>query len=485
MIEYTGRWTAEDKERLLDHVDSLTPRQIELIESDFWNIWGRPEQTPYLDIPFNKWNWWLLICGRGFGKTKSGVEWVLWEVMNAKIKLRIFVVAATASDLVGTIITGPSGFLASAPKFMMPHWDKGNNWLIFPNGCEIRLFSAESPERLRGPNAHHIWFDEVAAYPQIESGNVEALNQGLFVTRLPIEGGNKVVVTTTPKNFPWLRAKMKEAETNPKFIITRGSSYDNALNLGDNFFQNLKHFEGTEFGRQEIYGDIVDLGGAKPVDERDIQIWDPHKHFPELVYCVVSVDPAYTEKTSNDPTATWVLGVFWDEKIHDYSIIVCDVWEAHLAYPDLRNRLKSVWNTEYGFNEIYPNVIIIEQKASGISITQDLAREDIKIHPYNPGRDDKFTRMSKAAVVIKQKRFYVMGGFNGRKYAEWCTAAIDQLINFPAVEHDDFVDALSQALNYLNDNNFVGSHPNRQVIHPDNIGRDSSSSSTAYNFYSV
>lgn len=481
MIEYTGRWTEEDKEKLIEVIPTLTQNEIDVVNCDFWNIHGRASQTPYLDRPIDSWNLWLLICGRGFGKSRAGVEFCLWTIMQSKVPIKITVVAATGADLIGTIITGDSGFLANAPKFMYPVWNRGNDWLTFPNGSEIRCYTSSAPERLRGVNAHHAWMDELAAWEGIEQGKTDALDQVMLSTRLPVEGGNKIICTTTPKNIPWLRQQLATAPSNPRVILTRGSSYDNADNLGEVFFENLKsRFEGTTFGQQEIYGDLVDLGGTRPVREEDIKTWDPHKQVPDCAFVLASLDPAFTERTSGDPSAVWVLGVFWNTEMHDYCVIVLDVWQAHLAYPDLKDRMLDVWEESYAGNEIQCNMLLIEQKGSGMSITQDLNRMGITTRGYNPGRDDKFARISKGASVIQQGRFYVMGSFPGSKsrYAPWVEEAIDQVVNFPSTEHDDYVDSLSQALIYLIDSGFVCEYPGRRPLSPDMLDKESRQTSS-------
>lgn len=413
--------------------------------------------------------------------TSAGVHWVLWEIIHATKPLRICVVAATASDLEGTIICGPSGFIANCPKFLGMEWQKGHNWLVFNNGCQVRMYTAESPSRLRGPNFDLAWLDELAAWPQIEQNNVEAIDQVLLSTRLPVAGGNRIAVTTTPKNFKWLRDKLEEAKHNPRIMVSRGSTFDNAANLGASFIENVKQrFEGTPLGLQELSGELIDLGGVKPVREEDIKTWDPHKQVPDCAFVLASLDPAFTERTSGDPSAVWVLGVFWNTEMHDYCVIVLDVWQAHLAYPDLKDRMLDVWEESYAGNEIQCNMLLIEQKGSGMSITQDLNRMGITTRGYNPGRDDKFARISKGASVIQQGRFYVMGSFPGSKsrYAPWVEEAIDQVVNFPSTEHDDFVDSLSQALIYLIDSGFVCEYPGRRPLSPDMLDKESRQSSS-------
>jgi predicted phage terminase large subunit-like protein len=133
-------------------------------------------------------------------------------------------------------------------------------------------------------------------------------------------------------------------------------------------------------------------------------------------------------------------------------------------------------------------MLLIEQKASGMSITQDLNRMGLTTRGYNPGRDDKFTRISKGATLIQQGRFYVMGSFPGSKsrYAPWVAEAIDQIVNFPSVEHDDYVDSLSQALIYLIDSGFVCEYPGRRVRSPDMMDADErGGGSTRGNCYSI
>lgn len=229
-----------------------------------------------------------MLAGRGFGKTRLGAEDAVWYAA-CNPGAQIAAVAPTHSDVRGTIFEGVSGLIACAPPEMIADYNRSNQELRFTNGALIRGFSAEKPDRLRGPQFHRAWADEQAAwqYP-------EAWDQLMFGLRLG--SAPQVIITTTPRPTPLIRSLAKD----PRTYITRGSTFDNAAHLAPDALVRLRErYEGTRLGRQELFAEILDdLPGA--LFTRGM--FDSHrvKAAPEMARIVVAVDPSGTAGASDD-----------------------------------------------------------------------------------------------------------------------------------------------------------------------------------------
>ncbi len=223
------------------------------------------------------------MAGRGWGKTRCGAEDVAWFAQRIPGS-RIAVIAPTYADGRDTCIEGESGLLSVIPKSCIETWNRSLGELILANGSRFKLFGAEEPERLRGPQHHRAWCDELAAwrYP-------ETWDQVLFGLRL---GGNpQAVVTTTPKPTPLMKALSRSKSA----LLTRGSTFDNADNLSKSALDQLRaRYDGTRLGRQELNAELlVDVPGALWT----IEMLDGAraKSTPDLRRVVVAVDPSGTK----------------------------------------------------------------------------------------------------------------------------------------------------------------------------------------------
>ncbi len=237
------------------------------------------------------------MAGRGFGKTRTGAEWVREQIKMGKS--RIALIAPTASDARDVMVEGESGLLAvcwagdkSANGDMLgrPSYEPSKRRVTWANGAVATLFSAEEPERLRGPQHEAMWCDELAAWKYLR----ETWDMAMFGLRL----GNdpRTIITTTPKPLPLIKEIIKDTTT----VVTKGSTFDNSGNLAPKFLQTIKDkYEGTRLGRQELDAEILDdLPGA---------LWsrtemDEHRlmQAPELIRVVVSVDPSGTAGEGDD-----------------------------------------------------------------------------------------------------------------------------------------------------------------------------------------
>lgn len=244
--------TKEQKEaELAKYLSRLDPQELVALRYN-WQFWARPNQL----APGGSWTHWLLLAGRGFGKTRTGAEWVLERVASGKAK-RIALVAPTAADVRKVMVEGESGILACSPPWNTPLFEPSKLQLTWPNGAIAQLFSAEEPERLRGPQCDTYWADELAAWAKLE----ETWDMLQFGFRLGDDP--RGCITTTPK--PVIRVKeLLKAEKTGEVAVTRGSTYDNKANLAPQFFSTVvKKYEGTRLGRQELDAEILeDMPGA-------------------------------------------------------------------------------------------------------------------------------------------------------------------------------------------------------------------------------
>lgn len=267
----------------------LPDRIIEQLEYD-WLTHARPNQLP----PPGDWVFWLLQAGRGFGKTRTGAE-TIREWASHPLPAPIHLVAPTAADVRTVMIEGPGGLMSCYPPNECPQYEPSRRLVTFPNGNTALTFSADEPERLRGPQCCAFWADELAAWRFVE----EAWDNLLFGFRL---GKPRGVITTTPKPIKRLRELAKD----PDCVVTRASSYENRVNLAPEFFKSIiAKYEGTRLGRQELLAELLeDIPGAlwtRSMIEAT-RVHGGEFPFGDIIRCVVGVDPAVTAHETSDET---------------------------------------------------------------------------------------------------------------------------------------------------------------------------------------
>src|ERR1700745_2424151 len=274
-------------------IRAMATREANAFEYD-WRYRARPEQLP----PAGSWRGWLLMAGRGFGKTRCGAEWLRAEVKAGR--RRIALVGATAADARDVMVEGEAGILAISPDHERPLYEPSKRRLTWRNGAVATTFSADEPERLRGPQHDAAWCDELGAwrYP-------EAWDMLMFGMRLGEDP--RAVVTTTPKPTKIIR----ELVADPTTVVTRGSTYENDYNLAPAFLaQIVKRYEGTRLGRQELDAEILDdvPGALWNRDRLEDLRWPRDRPVPELVRIVVAIDPAASSGEDADETGIIVAG---------------------------------------------------------------------------------------------------------------------------------------------------------------------------------
>ena len=292
-------------------LEQLTPQQAEELQFSY-KFLARDDQLE----PSGDWNVWFINAGRGFGKTWSGVQWVREQVKKGH--KRIAAVAATNSDIERVMVKGESGFLSLCWKGDKDHkgrtigyplWSPTKRTLTWhldgdhskKEVARVEFYSAEEPERLRGPQFSAAWGDEVAAWNKDE----DTWNMLQFCLRLGKHP--RVCITTTPKPTKLVRKLLKD----PKTHVTTGSTFDNKNNLAGTYLEAVKsQYEGTRLGRQELYAEVMEeaegaLWTTQMLDDAQVSRED----LPQLNRIVVSLDPAVTSNAESDMTGIVVAGI--------------------------------------------------------------------------------------------------------------------------------------------------------------------------------
>lgn len=446
-------------------LDSLSDKELRFVEWALkWRTIARPKQL----APLRPWNNWGIMTGRGFGKTLTGAH---WSLEGAAMEPASFggLIAPTLDDVRYTLIEGPTGLLGpdvGFPAELVDDYNVSHHKITLWNGSIIRGFSSEKPSKLRGPQHHRVWGDEVAAWENA----VDTYDMMKFGLRLGRE--SKFMWTTTPK--PNKIVKMLLAAKNS--VIITGTSYENRLNLSKSFWEEILQYEGTKLGRQELDGIVLDAEEDGIIESAWIKRWPHGKALPRFKMLIASLDTAFTAKDINkknhepDPTVMQVWGVFVLGR--EYHVMLLDRWGEWLKFPEMLARVQSEIKRTYGdadepmYRPLIPgataghqgkpiDLIIIEDKGSGISLRQQLAHENVLAHPYNPGRADKLLRLHLVSNVFSHGRVWMIESkLRPGKVVSWAEPVREALCTFRgegSIAHDDDVDAATQALKYIKD----------------------------------
>lgn len=380
-----------------------------------WRKHARPNQLP----PETKWLTWLILAGRGWGKTKTGGQQVKsWEKKGVR---RIALVGPTAADVRDTMVEGESGILSAYPPHEQPQYEPSKRRITFRSGTIATCFSAEEPERLRGPQHEAAWCDELAAWKYLQ----ETWDNLQFGLR---KGSTQCIVTTTPKNLKLLR----EIKADPDTHVTIGSSYENRDNLSEKFFEKvIKPYEGTRLGRQEIHAEILeDIEGAlwqRPwIDQHRVKEIKPR----QIQRIVIAIDPAVTSTEESDET-----GMVAVAKGVDGRGYVLDDLSCRLSPDGWANRAVSA------YRDLQADKIIAEANNGG-DLVESVIRTVDRIVPFKKvhAAKGKITRAEPIAALYEQGRISHVGSFPQLE---------DQMCQYtgePGEKSPDRMDALVWAL---------------------------------------
>jgi phage terminase large subunit-like protein len=399
--------------------------------------------------PSGDWTVWMLLAGRGSGKTRAAAEYVTDEIMSGRASV-VGLIGPTAGDVRDVMVEGPAGLLKVAEqRGIQCFYQPSKRRVIWPEfGAAATLFSAQEPRRLRGPQHDLLWAEEIAAWQDAWQGDVEETtwNNAMFGLRL---GQNpKAIITTTPKANKLTRELVKRAKEDDDYAISSGSTYANRKNLAPSFFKDvIRRYEGTRLGRQEIEGQLLeDVEGALWLHEwidrgriirgdwyplwratfnRDVapvkvraplppnlllpvpgmyeeEIEEPRvAPLPDLVKVVVSIDP----NTTSNPTAD-VAGIVVAARGSDGDGYVFD------------DRSAIVGPTEWArlaidaYHEWLADKIVAERNNGGemVKITLRQHDENVPVDLVWASRG-KITRAEPVASLYEQGRIHHVGAF--------------------------------------------------------------------------
>ncbi|KQZ00189.1 ATP-binding protein [Pseudolabrys sp. Root1462] len=283
---------------------TLPPRLLTAFNDDFITLAHLHQEPPRVANNGGPWTTWLMLGGRGAGKTRLGAEWVRAQAMGAppyaeQRALNIALVGETAHDAREVMIEGPSGILRHCPRSERPSWTSTRRRLEWPNGAVATTFSAEDPEQLRGPQFDAAWCDELAKW-RAPDETFDNLQFGLRLGPRP-----RQLVTTTPKPI----ALIKRLVIDPRTAVTRASTYANAAHLSPAFIEAvIGRYAGTRIGRQEIDGEIIE-DRADALWSRDMIEAARIAAAPALMRVVIGVDPPASSRQGADACGIVAAGI--------------------------------------------------------------------------------------------------------------------------------------------------------------------------------
>jgi len=372
-------------------IASLPPDDVAVL-AKLWIIAARDDQLP----PEGPWRTWLVMGGRGSGKTRAGAEWVSGLVLGrepfAPKAGRIALVGETLDAVRDVMVKGVSGLLSLGPPSDRPTWTASRRELAWPNGAIAQAFSSEDPESLRGPQFDAAWADEAGKWVHAQE-TWDMLAFGLRLGERP-----RTVVTTTPRPTGLMRQLIGDRGT----VMTRARTVDNLVNLAPGFVEALaERYGGTRLGRQELDGELIESREGALFDRAVIEA-SRVKEVPALTRVVVAVDPPASHGRAADACGIVAAGVDTDGRVHvlaDESIqgLKPDQWAARAAA--LYRRLEA-------------DALVVEVNQGG-DMVETILREvapDVPVTNVRATRS-KATRAEPVAALYAKGRVVHVGAF--------------------------------------------------------------------------
>lgn len=361
-------------------------------------FWAREKQIP----PPGKWVWWAILAGRGFGKTRTGAEWIIECAADGHDPIAL--VGQTAADVRDVMISGPGGILKNSPPWFMPEFNPSMRRLTWPNGVIATMFSGDKPDQLRGPQFARAWVDELAkmyAPGWIKTGKKGSRGEhGGVMDNLEFAlriGPNPCgLITTTPRPIPAIKAML----TDPDVVVVTGSSLENKNNVS-NINRVMRRYSGTRLARQELDGEVL--------DDNPHALWDRSKiddnrtlNPPDFYRIVVAIDPSGSEDGN------------------ECGIIVAGVahvgGESHLYILDdvSIQGLPSVWASSAiaAYHKWPADLIVAESNFGGamVGTTLQAVDEDVRFELIHASRG-KYVRAEPVSALYSQNRGHHVGVF--------------------------------------------------------------------------
>ncbi|MTI17066.1 ATP-binding protein [Rhodobacteraceae bacterium RKSG542] len=382
-----------ERSQAVDLLEGLSLRHLRFLQYE-WLLFAHDHQLP----PEGDWLTWLIMGGRGSGKTRAGAEWVRglascssWA--GNERSCQIALIGQTYADVREVMIEGPSGLLAIHRKDERPVWSTSRRRLEWSNGAVARAFSSEDPEALRGPQFHWAWCDEVGKWSNADD-TYAMLQFGLRLGAQP-----RQLFTTTPRQVPLLKTLLADKGTR----VTRASTKDNAAHLAPGFLDVIwKQYGGTRLGRQEIDGHLLEdredgLFLRKWFDEKRV------RQAPELARIIIAIDPPVTSKRSSDACGIVAVGV-------------CEGGDAYvLADRSIQGARPQAWGQRAVklYHELCANEIVAEVNQGGEMVREIIAQVDpsVPVKSVFASRS-KQKRAEPVALLYEQGRVAHVGALN-------------------------------------------------------------------------
>jgi phage terminase large subunit-like protein len=397
-----------------------------------FEFWAMPHQLP----PKGDWRSWVIMGGRGAGKTRAGAEWVRAQVEGARPLdagrcRRVALVGETIEQVREVMIFGDSGILACSPADRRPDWEATRKRLVWPNGAVATVHTAHDPEGLRGPQFDAAWVDELAKWKKAE----ETWDQLQFALRLGDDP--RVCVTTTPRNV----GVLKKLLASPSTVTTHAPTEANAANLAGSFLEEVRaRYRGTRLGRQELDGVLLaDAEGALWTSER-IEAGRV-RDVPLLDRIVVGLDPATTTGAGSDECGIVVVGAQTQGPPQDWRAVVLADCTVQGATPSGWARAAISAMEQYGADRL-----VAEVNQGGQMVVEVLRQVDplVPVKSVHASRG-KVARAEPVAALYEQGRVGHVAGLD---------ALEDQMCRmtargFEGTGSPDRVDALVWALHEL------------------------------------
>lgn len=425
--------TPEEREATLE---TLAPEVKAALRWE-WDFWARPNQ---LEPIGSAWTTWLILAGRGFGKTRVGAEtirkWVCGDTpLSPGRYSRIALVAETAADARDVMVEGESGLLGVHPKDFRPVYEKTNRKVTWPNGAVAYLYNGTEPDQLRGPQHDAAWVDELAKFRYIQ----EAWDQLQFGLRLGDHP--RQIVTTTPRPLKLIRKLIADEDC----FVTRGRTYDNADNLAGPFLRQIEdRYGGTRLGRQELEGEILDdvpgaLWNRTTIDEGRIR---SDKQPQDLTRVVVSVDPAASSGEDADETGIVGVGISPNSDGYNEGYVLAD--RSLRGTPE--EWAKAAVNL---YRELQADRIIAEKNNGGEMVEAVIKAVDrsVPVTLVHASRG-KVVRAEPVSALYEQGRIHHVGRFDQLE-DQMCSFSQDMIRENEG--SPDRVDALVWGLTHLFD----------------------------------
>lgn len=387
-----------DMETQLEFLSSLSQAEVFSLLYD-WEFWARPEQRE----PLVPWTIWLIMTGRGFGKTMTGAQTVRRKVEKGRAK-HIALVGPTAADVRDVMVgldPDSSGLMQICPPWNRPTYMPSYRHAVWPNGATATMYSGEEPNRLRGPQHDLAWGDEPAAWAKPD----DMLSNLLFGLR---RGDAQLILTGTPRPIPMIRGLVK----NPDVILTKGSMYDNPMLTDTAVARIKKQYEGTRLGRQEIEGVLLEdnpdaLWSVEMIDADRMTMEEfaekVTKGFINIRRTVVSVDPAVTAKKNSNATGINVACIDDQHPPHAYILRDATMVSRPEAWATVSVALYKEYQADRLIAEVNNGGDLVE--ATIRQIDPNVSYKDVR------ATKGKMLRAEPASALYEKHRVHHVGAF--------------------------------------------------------------------------